>query len=764
MTEKTNEEIEDEIKAEDQEEIIQDNLEEAPSKSTEKKRFKRSDAGDSKTKKKVFNKDMFKKINITKPNFKKINFENINFKSKGKKDGLKEDKSAPPSKLRFNGIKAKLILYFSLLILASTSAIGLVANLRSKEALLDEGIGSITSTSYEGAKYTQVNIESQKRILESIAEISEIETMDWNIQRPVLTKQLKNTEFIDMAIMDLDGYASYTEGITSQLGNRDYVIQALEGETALSDLQYSGGSKELSIMIATPIKNPQGSKVIGLLIGKTDGQILSRISADTGFGQEGYAYIVNSHGAVVGHENDQLVSDRFNPILLSEKDESLDSLASFIEKARGRETGDGKYKFKGKTLYAAYSPIMDTPWSFVFATDEAHFLAPAKKMRGHIINIILISLILGTALVYLIGRHIANPILEAIASSKGLSELDVRSDIPDRLLKRDDQIGDLARAFKNIIDNLRSIIMEMKASSHMVTTSSEEMAQTSMEASKASEEVTKVIEEIAKGASEQALNTEEGAEKAELLGKVLGENIESLNVLNDVSKETIEVVKKGLSEIEKLQDISKESSQSIGEIHTIVIETNNSSKKIGEVSNMIGAIAKQTNLLALNAAIEAARAGDAGRGFAVVAEEVRKLAEQSAASTLEIDKIVGELSLKSDEAVKSMDKVADITEEQSSLIINNKAQYENISAAMERTFKAVENLNLSGKNMEERKVEILDILQNLTAIAEENSASTEESAASMEELTASLSEIANSSRGLETLTENLETIIRKFKI
>lgn len=721
------------------------------------KRFKRSETKKEKTKEGALSKDTLKRLNITKTNFKKIKFKKPNFNSKSN-----GNKAAPVLKFRFNGIKAKLILYFSLVILAATSTIGIVANLRAKEALLEEGKGSILSTSYEGAKYTQVRVESQKKLLESIAGISEIETMDWDTQRPVLTEQLKNTEFQDMAIMDMDGYARYTEGITSQLGTRDYVLEALKGETAISDLQYTGGSKELSIMIATPIKN--GASTVGLLVGKTDGEILSRISSDTGSDQDGYAYIVNSHGAIVGHVDDQLVSDRFNPILLSEKDDKLKTLASFIEKTQGRERGNGQYKFKGKSFYAAYSPILNTPWSFVFATDEAAFLAPTKKMRSHIINIIVISLIVGTTLVYFIGRHIANPILDAIASSKDLSQLDVRSDIPDRLLKRDDQIGDLAKAFKNIIDNLRTIINEMKASSHMVTISSEEMAHTSEEASKASEEVTKVIEEIAKGAAEQALNTEEGAEKAELLGSVLEENIESINILNDASKETIEVVKKGLAEIDKLQLISKESSQSIDEIHDIVIETNNRSKKIGEVSKMIGAIAKQTDLLALNAAIEAARAGDAGRGFAVVAEEVRKLAEESAASTLEIDKIVRELSDKSDQAVKSMDKVADITQEQSGLIVSNKTQYENISHAMEKTFKAVEVLNLSGRNMEERKVEILDILQNLTAIAEENSASTQESAASMEELTASLSEIANSSRGLETLTENLETIIKKFKI
>ena len=173
------------------------------------------------------------------------------------------------------------------------------------------------------------------------------------------------------------------------------------------------------------------------------------------------------------------------------------------------------------------------------------------------------------------------------------------------------------------------------------------------------------------------------------------------------------VIEDGLKEINNLASITEESNIAAKEIYDVILKTDASSNKIGQASNVISSIAEQTNLLALNAAIEAARAGEAGKGFAVVAEEIRKLAEQSSSSTMDIDKIVNDLQTNSQNAVTTMERISEVTKEQTNSVMQNKDKYMLISEAMKESAAVIEQLNLSSEEMDKMKNEILDTLGNL---------------------------------------------------
>ncbi len=659
-------------------------------------------------------------------------------------------------------IKTKLILNFSILILLSSIILGIISIISSANAITSEAEKSLYSLALEDSKVTTSRLDIQKQSLGMLALDHVIQNMNWISQQPVLAAQVQQTDFLDIAVAKTTGTANYSDGTVSELGDRDYVQKALSGETNISDVLISKVTNEPVIMVATPIYKDES--IVGALIGRRDGNALSDIVDDTGYGENGYGYIINSKGTVIAHPDREKVLSQFSPIEAAKEDSSLISLSNTIQKIIKDKSGVSTYNYNGEKLYAGYAPIQGTDWIFVITAGEDEVLSAIPVLQNRILTVVVIILLISIVIAYTIGNSITKPIIKTVHHSEKISNLDVSVNVEQKYLKRKDEIGILSRALQSITDSIRGIVGDISNSSEQLAAASEELTATSQQSANASEEVSTTVEEIAKGASEQAKHTEDGSMKANVLGEVIEKDQDYLKSLNIATEKVAEVLGKGLKEIEYLSIKTEENNKASMEIHEVILKTDESSSKIGQASSVISSIAEQTNLLALNAAIEAARAGDAGKGFSVVAEEIRRLAEQSAASTKDIDEMVMELQKNSQDAVKTIEEMSMVIKEQTDSVNNNKNSYLAIEEAIKDTEKAVKQLNISGKDMENMKVEILDTLQNLSAIAEENSAATQQVTASMEEQTASVEEVANSSEELANLAQDLQTIIKKFTL
>jgi len=217
----------------------------------------------------------------------------------------------------------------------------------------------------------------------------------------------------------------------------------------------------------------------------------------------------------------------------------------------------------------------------------------------------------------------------------------------------------------------------------------------------------------------------------------------STNDANKSSQEGLNVVNSTVSIIETLATEIDNSAIVIDQVKT-------NSQKIGTILNVIKEISNQTNLLALNAAIEAARAGESGRGFAVVADEVRALASRTQQSTVEIQDMIEQLQLGSENAVNAMGTG------------KTKVQESVESAALAgRSFKAIAefisqisdmNSQISSASVEQSHV-AESVNKSITRIKDVGVSAAE-----------STEHTADSSKKLSVLSSNLKKLIGKFKL
>lgn len=147
---------------------------------------------------------------------------------------------------------------------------------------------------------------------------------------------------------------------------------------------------------------------------------------------------------------------------------------------------------------------------------------------------------------------------------------------------------------------------------------------------------------------------------------------------------------------------------------------------ISQFVDVINDIAAQTNLLSLNASIEAAAAGEAGRGFAVVAEEIRKLADGSMGAATEIQKVVEEINMQTEDTARTADEAGDIVDEQAKTVEKTKSDFHNISECTEHLITNIETITNYVSGMDTKRHETLKSLSNISAVSEETAASSAE--------------------------------------
>lgn len=268
------------------------------------------------------------------------------------------------------------------------------------------------------------------------------------------------------------------------------------------------------------------------------------------------------------------------------------------------------------------------------AADELRASALTWMISG-----IVLAFIIAITVGVLITRLITRPIAQAVDSAQRIAKGDLTQAI---VTERTDEAGQLLMALSDMQGGLKSTLVE-------IANASDQLAS-------AAEELSAVTDESSRGLTRQNDEIQQAATAVNQMTAAVDEVASNAVSTSEASRQASTEAEDGRQQVE----------QAVSGMHSMVGEINDSTqsvadlagqvREIGKVIDVIRGIADQTNLLALNAAIEAARAGEQGRGFAVVADEVRALAHRTQTSTVDIEKMIGDVQTGADDAVAAMNK------------------------------------------------------------------------------------------------------------
>ncbi|MEY8416980.1 methyl-accepting chemotaxis protein [Tissierella praeacuta] len=639
--------------------------------------------------------------------------------------------------MKLKSIKTKLTLSYGVLLFVVCIGLGLISYKTASKALAKSINESLYQMAKEDAKVVTEGMRVQFNALEALAESHWIKSDELTLDEKLdlLNIEVKRSGHIDMNIADINGNSRNTNGISSNILDRDYYIEALSGKVVVSDPIVSKTDNKVVICYAVPIK--EGSTIKGVLIANRDGNVLSDFTSDMQYGENGAVFMINKQGTTVANKDRNLVMEMDNIIEDAKDDPELQSFAEMEKRMIEEEDGVGEYIYKGVAKYMGFAPVEGTNWLLAITAPKSEVMSEVNGLAVSMLIISIIYILIGLVITFFIAGSISNPIKEASDYLNVVATGNFTGAVPIKLMEMKDETGILANAIDTMQQSVKDIIKEVAEESFNVSQMLISIDENMGQLNKSIEEISATTEELSAGTEENAASTEEmsatSTEIERAIESTASKAQEGAIMVNEINNMSQEMKKKAISSREAAIEIYRNTKIDL----ETAIKQSEAVNQINELSEAILEITSQTNLLALNAAIEAARAGEAGKGFAVVADEIRKLAEGSKNTVSRIQEVtkvifeaVNNLSSNSSEIMDFIDKkvlndyedLVNASEQygQNSIGINDvvnefSATSEELLASMQNMVRAIDEIAIAAN----------EEAQGATSIAQETSVITE---------------------------------------
>ncbi|MER2107112.1 MAG: HAMP domain-containing methyl-accepting chemotaxis protein [Solibacillus sp.] len=375
---------------------------------------------------------------------------------------------------------------------------------------------------------------------------------------------------------------------------------------------------------------------------------------------------------------------------------------------------------------------------------------------------IVVLIVVGGVFTLLITRHITAP-LRALASRAETIAAGQLTVEPITYNEKD-EIGALNDSFTKMATQLKDLLSSIQTVSHEVAHFSSDLMRENEKLEQISTQVSDSTEVLSTGTQSIAHSLEDTVHLVEKMDSDFTQNEQRSAHSVQRSEQAANAITNSQQAIATQQALIKENIETTNTIYEVSAKFLEHTSQIEMMARVVSDIADQTNLLALNASIEAARAGEHGKGFAVVAEEVRKLAEQSNASTAEIFDIVQSIKGGINDMSDSVKVGVDIAEKQQSSMQQTTEAFNLIEHEVQAIMKEITVVAANMKDSRSVGSKVLENVESISSFVEETAAESKEISNSTQFQLDSISNVVTKAQQLQQLATDLNESMKRFKM
>ncbi|MDR3088851.1 MAG: methyl-accepting chemotaxis protein [Desulfobulbaceae bacterium] len=387
---------------------------------------------------------------------------------------------------------------------------------------------------------------------------------------------------------------------------------------------------------------------------------------------------------------------------------------------------------------------------------ELEELASSNRQRVHndiqsaqtiIIIVAIAALVVAICSAWLIVRSITGPVNKALVLVDSMAGGDMTKTLD---VDQQDEIGKMAKAMNDMSKHLRTMLGQISQGIDNLTQSSGDMAAVSRHLSDSASQAADKSATVAAAAEEMSTNIQS-------VSAAMEQSSSNIGMVATATEEMTATVTEIGQNAERARAVSETAVKQSQETQEKVALLGESAKKVGRVTETITEISEQTNLLALNATIEAARAGDAGKGFAVVANEIKELARQTAAATVEIKSQIDEMQTTTNSTIDDIEKISGVIAEINAVINGIATAVEEQSSATTEIAGNISQASLGisevNGSVAQSTVVVAGIAKNINEINHQSG-----------QVGAGAGQVRESAQGLADLAKQLDALVKQFKI